>query len=339
MKSWKKMMVCSLVACSLLGTGGMMTARAAESVTEGAQAVHFQNGPWKMAGNLYLPKNMEQGKKYPAIITVHPGGGVKEQTSGLYARKLAEQGFITLAYDASHQGESEGVLRYLENPTERVEDIRSAVDYLTTLPQVDTEKIGVVGICAGGGFAVSAAQTEHRIKAVATASAVDIGTTFRQGWNGKGTVADQLNTLNAIAKQRTAEAGGAEPMYTKYVPEQNEITADTEQDMKEASDYYRTPRGQHPNAQNKVLFTSFDKVLAFNAFSQIDTLLTQPVLFVVGTEAGSRWQSEMAYEKATSPKEMFLIEGATHMDLYDISKYVDKAVVKMADFFHKQLGE
>lgn len=102
MKSWKKMMVCSLVACSLLGTGGMMTARAAESVTAGAQAVYFQNGPWEMAGNLYFPKNIENGKKYPAIITVHPGGGVKEQTSGLYAKKLAEQGFITLAYDASH---------------------------------------------------------------------------------------------------------------------------------------------------------------------------------------------------------------------------------------------
>lgn len=332
-------MVYSLMACSFLGASGMMTAQAAESVTVGAQAVHFQNGPWKMAGNLYLPKNMEQGKKYPAIITVHPGGSVKEQASGLYAKKLAEQGFITLAYDASHQGESEGLPRYLENPTERVEDIRSAVDYLTTLPQVDAEKIGVVGICAGGGFAVSAAQTEHRLKAVATASAVDIGTTFRQGWNGKGTVADQLNTLNAIAKQRTAEANGAAPMYTQYVLEQNEITADTERDMKEASDYYRTPRSQHPNSQNKVLFTSFDKVLAFNAFAQIDTLLTQPVLFVVGTEAGSRWQSEMAYEKATSPKEMFLIEGATHVDLYDISKYVDKAVVKMADFFHKQLGE
>lgn len=188
------MVVCSLVACSLLGTGGMMTARAAESVTAGAQAVYFQNGPWKMAGNLYFPKNIENGKKYPAIITVHPGGGVKEQTSGLYAKKLAEQGFITLAYDASHQGDSEGMPRYLENPTERVEDIRSAVDYLTTLPQVDAEKIGVFGICAGGGYALSAAQTEHRIKAVATASAVDIGTTFRQGWNGKGTVRERWPT-------------------------------------------------------------------------------------------------------------------------------------------------
>lgn len=142
--------------------------------------------------------------------------------------------------------------RYLENPTERVEDIRSAVDYLTTLPQIDAEKIGVVGICAGGGYALSAAQTEQRIKVMATASAVDIGMTFRQDWDGKGTVADQLNTLNAVAKERTAEANGTEPIYTQYVPEQNEITADTERDMREASDYYRTPQEQHPNAKNNV---------------------------------------------------------------------------------------
>ena len=316
---------------------GACAAPAAENVTEGARAVTFPNGPWKMAGNLYMPKGAEEGKAYPAIIAVHPGGGVKEQTSGLYAKRMAERGFVTLAFDASHQGESEGMPRYLEDPAQRVEDIRSAVDYLTTLPQVDKDKIGLIGICAGGGYSVSAAQTEHRIKAVATASGVDIGTTFRRGWNGKGALEDQLKTLDAIAKQRTAEAGGAAPQFTQYVPEQDEITADTEPDMKEASEYYRTPRGQHPNAANKVLFRSFDKVLAFNAFAQIDTLLTQPVLFIAGTKAGSRWQSEMAYERATGPKELFLIEGATHMDLYDIPKYVDQAVEKMDQFFRQHL--
>ena len=338
MKKWaKKMLITGVLACSLVGIGGMTMAEALVDVTKNAKAVTFQNGAWKMAGNLYMPKNYKQGQKYAALIVVHPGGGVKEQTSGLYAMKLAEKGFVTLAYDASHQGDSEGLPRYLENPTERVEDIRSAVDYLTTLPYVDIDKIGVVGICAGGGFAVSAAQTEHRIKAVATASAVDIGTTFRQGWNGQGTVKDQLATLEAIAKQRTAEANGAEPQYTQYVPEQNEITSKTERDMVEASEYYRTPRGQHPNAKNKVLFRSFDKVLAFNAFSQIDTLLTQPVLFIAGTEAGSKWQSEIAHKKATSKKELYLIKGATHMDLYDVEKYVNEAVGKMTIFFQENL--
>lgn len=333
----KKLLVSGLVS-SLIFLGGITVTEAASNITEGATAVTFQSGAWKMAGNLYLPKNYKQGQKYPALVVIHPGGGVKEQTSGLYAKKLAAKGFVTLAYDASHQGESEGLPRYLENPTERVEDIRSAVDYLTTLSQVDAEKIGVVGICAGGGYAISAAQTEHRIKAVATASAVDIGTTFRLGWRGKGTLADQLATLNAIAAQRTAEANGAEPKYTQYVPEQNEITPETDRDMVEASEYYRTARGQHVNAKNLVLFTSFDKVLAFDAFSQIDTLLTQPVLFVAGTEAGSLWQSENAYKKATSPKELYLINGATHMDLYDGEKYVNQAVDKMEKFFRKNLG-
>ncbi len=241
---------------------------------------------------MYLPKNYKAGKKYPAIITVHPGGGVKEQTSGLYAMKLAEKGYVTLAFDATHQGESEGTPRYLENPADRVEDIRSAVD---------------------------------------------IGTTFRQGWTGDGTLESQIATLNAIAKQRTAEANGAAPQYTKYVPEQNEITADTHRDMAEASEYYRTKRGQHKNAANRVLFTSFDKVLAYNSFAQIDTLLTQPLLLIAGTEAGSLWQSQLAYDKATGSKELYLIDGATHMDLYDIEKYVNQAVEKMNKFFKQNL--
>ena len=334
-KFFKRVLTLSLTL-ALVGGG---VSEALPNNTKGSTPVTFnqQHSNLKIAGNLYLPKNYQPGKKYPAIITVHPGGGVKEQTSGLYAMKLAEKGYVTLAFDATHQGESEGTPRYLENPADRVEDIRSAVDYLTTLPQVDADRIGVVGICAGGGFAINAAQTEYRIKAVATASAVDIGTTFRQGWTGDGTLESQIATLNAIAKQRTAEANGAAPQYTKYVPEQNEITADTHRDMAEASEYYRTKRGQHKNAANRVLFTSFDKVLAYNSFAQIDTLLTQPLLLIAGTEAGSLWQSQLAYDKATGSKELYLIDGATHMDLYDIEKYVNQAVEKMNKFFKQNL--
>ena len=172
---FKKIFIAGLMTTVMWG-GIMSTTQALPNNTIGSTPVKFvqQHQNLKIAGNLYMPKNYQNGKKYPAIITVHPGGGVKEQTSGLYAKKLAEKGFVTLAFDATHQGESEGTPRGLEIPTERVEDIKSAVDFLTTLPQVDAEKIAVVGICAGGGFSVSAAQTEHRIKAIATVSGVDV---------------------------------------------------------------------------------------------------------------------------------------------------------------------
>jgi fermentation-respiration switch protein FrsA (DUF1100 family) len=299
------------------------------------QPVTFKNNKLKMAGNLFLPANFDKNKKYPAIVCVHPGGGVKEQTSGLYAQKLSMEGYITLAFDASHQGESEGEPRFLEDPAKRVEDIRTAIDYLATLSFVDSGRIGLLGICAGGGYALSAAQTDHRIKAVAVASPVDIGLTNRMGWDGKATIEDQIGLLDKIGIQRTAEANGAEPMYVNYVPEVVDQT--TILDMKEAHDYYRTPRAQHPNSTNRMLFRSMDKIIAFDAFSQLETLLTQPVLIIVGTNAGSRWQGELAYKKAKGPKELWQVKGATHMDLYDIPQYVSQVVAKMKAFYGTNL--
>jgi uncharacterized protein len=305
----------------------------AQSIT--SHKVTFDNHGLKMAGNLFLPNGFDETKKYPSIITVHPGGGVKEQTSGLYAQKLAEKGYITLAFDASHQGESEGLPRLLEDPSQRVEDIRSAVDYLTTLSYVDGNRIGLIGICAGGGYSISAAQTDHRIKVIAVASPVDIGLTNRKGWDGNSPVTSQLALLETIAKTRTDEANGAKSVFINYVPEV--VDENTIPDMKEAHDYYRTPRAQHPNSTNQFLLTSLDKILAFDAFNQISTLLTQPLLVVVGTNAGSKWQGELAHKMAKSKKELVLIDGATHMDLYDIPKYVSQVVTEMNDFFGKNL--
>src|SRR5688572_32547883 len=166
-----------------------------------------------MAGNLYLPAGFDKNKKYAAIVVVHPGGGVKEQTAGLYAQQLAENGFVALAFDASHQGASEGLPRFLDNPLNRVGDIYSAVDYLVTLSYVDANSIGGLGICAGSGATVKAAMTERRIKALATISAVDVGAASRKGWDGKASAADQIATLEAVAQQRTAEAKGTAPVY------------------------------------------------------------------------------------------------------------------------------
>lgn len=311
---------------TMLSLGTKSTAQTVEKVT-------FNNNNLKMAGNLYFPKDFKETKKYPVIITVHPGGGVKEQTSGLYAQKMSEQGYVTLAFDASHQGESEGLPRYLEDPTQRVEDIRSAVDYVSTLKFVDAQKIGLIGICAGGGYSISAAQTEHRIKAIAVASPVSTGN--KKGWDGKTPDSEALKTLEEVAKQRTAEANGAKPIYINYVPEKPD--ASTPNDLIEAYDYYRTPRAQHPNSTNLFLFTSLDKMMAFDAYANIKTLLTQPILIIVGSNAGSRWQGEEVYKKVTSPKELKIIEGATHMDLYDIPKYVNQVAESMTTFFGNNL--
>lgn len=302
------------------------------------EKVSFKNANLNMAGDLYLPVDMSSNKKYAAIVCVHPGGGVKEQVSGLYAGKLAEMGYVALAFDASHQGESEGEPRYLEDPAKRVEDIHSAVDYLVTLPYVDENRIGAVGICAGGGYAVSAAQTESRIKAVAGISSVNIGTFFREGLGGGVPVSVQLETLAAVGKQRTAEARGAAPVYISYVPESADgFDESTPELMREAYDYYRTPRAQHPNSSNQMLFTSCDRIMAYSAFSQIDTLLNKPLLMIAGEAADTRYFSEEAYRLAKEPKELFLVKGATHIALYDMPDFVKQVSGKLEEFFGKYL--
>ena len=298
-------------------------------------SIRFDNGAIKMAGNLYVPDGFDAAGSYPAIVCVHPGGGVKEQTAGLYAKKLAEHGFVTLAFDASHQGASGGEPHFLDDPMRRVGDIYSAVDYLTSLAFVDAERIGALGICAGSGAAIKASSTERRIKAVGTVSAVDVGAATRKGWDGTASESDQIANLEAVAAQRTAEAGGAEPVYWPYVPEVGDITAP--RDLQEAAEYYLTPRGQHPNAQNKMLMTSLSYMVSFTGFDLVETFLTQPLLVIAGSEAGSSWHSQELYAKAPGPKELVMINGATHMDLYD--KRVDEVVSKLSPFFAHNLGD
>ncbi|MET0856913.1 MAG: alpha/beta hydrolase [Telluria sp.] len=329
--------VSTLTAAFLLpqlatGANTPHTARLGDVAVQGVQ---FKNQAIKMAGNIYSPKGLNKGEKHPAVVVVHPGGGVKEQAAGLYAQKLAEQGFVVLTFDASHQGASGGMPRFLEDPTKRVEDIRSAVDYLTTLAYVDVSRIGALGICAGGGYAIKAATSERRIKSVATVSAVDIGAGTRKGWDGKAPVADQITMLEAVAKQRTAEAAGAAPMYVTYVPTTPDST--TPADLRDASDYYLTSRGRHPNAPNKLLFASLDKMASFTALDQVDSLLIQPSLFIAGSSAGSLWHSQEAFQKAKGDKELFIVDGATHMTLYDGQEHVAVAMGKLSPFFKRTL--
>lgn len=298
--------------------------------------VKFNARGLKLAGILNIPENAEE-KKNPAIVCVHPGSSCKDQTAGIYAEKLAKLGYVTIAFDASYQGESEGEPRYIEEPSARVEDIRSAVDYMTTLDFVDENRIGVLGVCAGGGYAVNAAMTEHRIKAVGTVVGANIGRVYRES-------ANTLETLEAIGKQRTAEARGAETFITNWIPrnqEEREKAGITDIDIIEAVDYYTTSRGKSPNSPNKLNFVSMGSVLAFDAFNLADSLLTQPLQIIVGSVQGafgSYRDGHDLYNKAASKKkDLYIIEGASHYDLYDREEPVNKAVEKLGAFYKENL--
>ncbi|HCY6650705.1 TPA: alpha/beta hydrolase [Staphylococcus aureus] len=297
--------------------------------------VNFKSNNLNVVANMYFPENFDENNQYPAIVVNHPAGGVKEQTAGLYAERLATLGYVTIAYDASYQGESEGQPHNLENPSSRVEDVRAAVDYFNTLDFIDDSRIGALGICAGGGYTIKAAQTEKRIKAVVGISAADIGQNFRKGWTGNQDEKDINPLLEQVAEQRKAEANGAPQKLVGFVPE--EPTEDMDQETKDGWEYYRTPRAQHERSINQFPFISFDRIIEFTAFDLVDKLLTQPVLFIAGSEAGTLWQSENAYERALEPKDIHIVEGANHFDMYDKEPFVTEAVEKMNSFYGQYL--
>lgn len=298
--------------------------------------VKFHAHGLQVAAILNAPEHAEEKKQNPAIVCVHPGSSCKDQTAGIYAEKLAELGYVTIVFDASYQGESEGEPRYAEYPAARVEDIRCAVDYLTTLDYVDENRIGVLGVCAGGGYAVNAAMTERRIKAVGTVVGANIGRGYREG--------DPIKVLEEVAKQRTAEARRAEPMVTQWIPNshsEREEAGMTDIDLVGAVDYYRTSRGQSPNSPNKLKFTSVDSIIGFDAFHLADSLLTQPLQIIVGGVQGafgSYKDGHYLYNLAASEKkDLFVIEGASHYDLYDRPEPVRKAVEKLDAFYKENL--
>lgn len=304
----------------------------------GSHKVTFNNSGVRMAGNLYLPANYDSGRKYPAIVVAHPWGGVKEQTSGLYAQKLASKGFITLAYDASHYGESGGEPRYLEDPADRVQDIRSAVGYLASLPQVDASRIGAVGVCAGGGYTLHEAQSDLRVKAVAGVVAYDIGDATRTGIQGSPVTAeDRQKLLQGVAEQLNRDAAGAPVLVQQLLPSRDQVNASTSNFIREATDYYLTPRGGHPNSISRYVVTSPGLHIAYYPLEHMDLISPRPVLLIAGERAETRKFSEAAYAKAQQPKELLIVPGASHFDLYDKPQYVTPAVDKMAEFFGKYL--
>lgn len=268
-----------------------------------------------LVADLYVPKGVDRTRRHPAIIVGHPYGGVKEQTSGLYAQTMAERGFVTLAFDASYNGESGGQPHFIASHEAFVEDFSAAVDYLGTRAFVDRNRIGVIGICGSGGFSLAAAEVDPRIKAVATVAMYDIGQAHRQGLAERLDTAALRNNLQAVAAQRWAEAGGAERAMAIGTPQV--ITEESSEIDREFFDYYRTPRGHHPRSTTAMSRTSGAQMTLFSAFERLGWISPRPVLFITGDESHSRIFSEHAYARASEPKELHLVRGAGHVDLYD----------------------
>jgi len=300
--------------------------------------VRFQSNGLTIAGHLYVPDDQSKGSS-PAIVIGHPMGGVKEQTAAIYAQRLVREGFVTLTFDAAYQGESSGEPRYLEDPVQRAEDVRSAVSFLTTRNEVDQEHIGALGICASGGYVPFAAQTDHRIKAVATVSAACMGRMWSHGVDGKQNEAVVRGMLDQAAADRTNEAHGVSPHVGQLVPATpEEAKAFPPKTMfHEAYDYYRTPRGEHPRSANRWLLRSIDRLAQYDSYAFINLIAPRPLLMIVGTEADTAHFSREVVESFTGPKELYWIEGATHIDLYDRDQFVTPATGKLKEFFSEHL--
>lgn len=304
------------------------------------QKVNFKNQyQMNVSGNLFTPKNLDASTKSPAIVVGHPMGAVKEQSANLYATKLAEQGFVTLSLDLSFWGESEGLPRNAVSPDIYAEDFSAAVDFLGTRPFVDKERIGALGICGSGSFVISAAKIDPRMKAIATVSMYDMGAANRNGLKHSQTLEQRKETIAQAAQQRYVEFTGGKTLYTSGTV--HKLDENTHPIQREFYDFYRTPRGEYtPASSSKELtthptLTSNIKFMNFYPFNDIETISPRPMLFITGAEAHSREFSEEAYKLAGQPKELVIIPGAGHVDLYDRVDLIP--FDKLASFFQSHL--
>lgn len=255
---------------------------------------------------------------------------MKEQTAGTYAKKLADQGFVTIAYDASYQGESTGAPSQLENPHIRTEDVSAVIDYLSTLPYVDNDRIGAMGICAGAGYTAKAAINDRRIKAVGTVRVVNIGQMFRNGWENNVKDADATPYIKAGSDSRTSDAAGNAIATIPLAP-LTEKDAPNEE-LRQAWEYYHTPRAEYCTAPGFATARSLTQIITYDAFHKADAFLTQPLQIVV------KWMSDDLLARVASiDKQMHIADGANHMDLYDGEREISEAVSVLSPFFEKKL--
>lgn len=306
--------------------------------------VKYQRLGLDIAANVYTPANYDPAKKYPAIVVAHPNGGVKEQVAGLFAQRLAEQGYITIAMDAAYQGGSAGAPRNTDKPQSRTEDIHGAADFISTYAGVDPSRLGLLGICGGGGYSLAAAKVDKRFKAVATISMFNSGRVRRNGFEDS-----QLDTIHARLKQasdaRAQEVAGDKILYVGGGPASTDaqIAKLPFQMYREGMVYYERTNGHpnsgaYPNSGGTYTVSSLMDLMRWDATDQIE-LIDQPLLMIAGSRADSGYMSDDAFAKATgtTAKELFKIKGATHIQTYWVPQYVDASMGKLTPFYGRNV--
>jgi len=290
-----------------------------------------------IVANVYTPANFDSSKKYPTLVIAHPNGGVKEQVAGLYAQRLAEQGYITITADAAYQGGSGGEPRNVDKPANRIEDIHAMADFISQYKGVDPARLGLLGICGGGGYSLKAAQSDKRFKAIATLSMFNSGVVRRNGFMNS-----QFSTIQERLKQasdaRALEASGGEIRYAGDTKITDEMADKMPFDLYREGHYYYNRTHAHPNSTFRYTMSSLMDLMTFDASTNMD-LINQPLLMIAGSKADTFYMTDDAFNKATNAKnkELFLINGATHIQTYWKPEYVLQAVNKLVNFYQINL--
>ena len=307
---------------------------------EGKVNIHpvtYNNKDIVIVANVYTPANFDASKKYATIIIAHPNGGVKEQVAGLYAQRLAEMGFITITADAAYQGGSGGEPRNIDKPANRIEDIHAMADFITQYKGVDVSRLGLLGICGGGGYALKASQSDKRFKAIATVSMFNSGLVRRNGFMNS-----QLSTIQERLQQasdsRALEISGGKVLYAADAVITDEMANKMPFDLYREGHYYYNRTHAHPNSKFRYTMSSLMELMTFDASTNMD-LIVQPLLMIAGSKADSFYMTEEAFNKAINAKnkELFLINGATHIETYWKSEYVQQAISKLVIFYENNL--
>lgn len=299
--------------------------------------VNYDLNGINIVANVYTPAGYQEGGSYPTIVVAHPNGGVKEQVAGLYAQRLAEQGYITITADAAYQGGSGGEPRSVDKPANRIEDIHGMADFISQYPGVDTSRLALLGICGGGGYAFKAAQTDKRFHSVATLSLFNSGRVRRNGFQDSALDTIQ-ERLQQASDARAQQAAGGEVLYSGDANLSDEEIAALPFDLYREGYKYYWDTHAHPNSTFRYTTSSLLALMNFDAATNAD-LISQPLLMIAGSDADTLYMTEEIYDKVTNAesKELHLIEGATHIQTYYQPDYVDEAVTELTQFYKKTL--